>query len=140
MVSLFLKELKEIYPIEIKGITSDFGRGKCFIGVVKSVFPDIPHQICTVHYLRYVWLFLPRTWRSKYFWRNAVLKWIIKKVINAKNREDSLFWLNKFKTWIPFFKASYHKRYIRSLIKNYEYLTQHFENDFLPKTVGYQIV
>jgi transposase-like protein len=131
---LFLKELKEIYPIEIKGITSDFGRGKCFLGVIKSLLPNVPHQICSVHYLRYVWLFLPRTRRSKYFWRNKVLKWIIKMVINAKNREESIAWLNKFKSLIPFFKASYHKRFIRSLIKNYEYLTQHFENDFLPKT------
>jgi len=39
----FLKNLKELYPREIRGITSDFGRGKCFLGVVKKVLPDVSH-------------------------------------------------------------------------------------------------
>ena len=79
----FLKSLKRLYPIKIKGIISDFGRGKSFVSVVKEIFPKIPHQVCLVHFERYVWLFIPRTKRSKYYLRNKLLKNLIRKVIRA---------------------------------------------------------
>ena len=62
---IFLETLKK-YPLKIKGIISDFGREKCFLSVVKKVFTEIPHQICLVHFKRYVRLFIPPTKRSKY--------------------------------------------------------------------------
>ena len=127
----FLERLKEKYPVEIKGIISDFGKGKCFIGVVDEVFPEIPHQICLVHYLRYVWLFIPRTKRSKYYLRNQLLKSLIKKIIMASNREESIYWLNKFNHFKPYFRASYHKRFIRSINRNYSKLTMYYEYDYL---------
>ena len=127
----FLKSLKKIYPAKIKGIISDFGRGKCFIGVVKKIFPQIPHQVCLVHFERYVWMFIPRTKRSKYYLRNKLLKNLIRNVIRASSKEESLFWLEKINHFKPFFRASYHNRFIRSINKNYEYLTKYFEYDFL---------
>ncbi len=71
---------------------------------------------------------LPHTRKSKYFWRNKVMNDLIKKIINAENREKSLYWLNRFKKIIPFFNASYHKRFIRSIIKNYSYLTAFYDD------------
>ena len=130
----FCKQVKEIYPVEVIGITSDFGRGKCFTGVMEKVFPGIPHQICNVHFKKYVWLFLPRTKKSKYFWRNKVLKWIIGQILDASTRSESLEWLNVFKHWIPFFRASYHKRFIRSVLKNYSLLTMHLDHPSMPTT------
>lgn len=127
----FLITIKKIYPVKVRGVISDFGRGKCFIGVISKIFPDVPHQTCLVHFMRYVWMFLPRTRKSKYYWRNNVLKWIIKKVITASSREESLFWLGKIIAWKKFFIASYHPKFIRSLINNYEWLTRHYEYDFL---------
>lgn len=130
----FFSKIQRLYPIAIKGIVSDFGRGKCFLKVVSEIFPDIPHQICLVHYKRYVWFFLPRTKRSRYFWRNEVLKYMIHRIIDAVDREESLYWFEKFNSYIPFFKASYHKRFIRSVLRNYRWLTQRYEYTFLPKT------
>ena len=132
----FLKAVKMIYPREIIGVVSDFGKGKCFIGIVEDVFPLVPHQVCLVHFLRYIWMFLPRTRKSKYFWRNKVLKWVIKKVVTAPNKEGSLFWLKKFQSWIPFFIASYHKKFIRSLIRNYQWLTRHYDYGYLVKNTN----
>jgi len=128
----FLNKVKTIYPSEIKGVVSDFGRGKCFIGLVERIFPNIPHQVCLVHFLRYVWLFLPKTKRSKFFWRNRVLKEMIWRIISADTRELSLYWLTKLKELRPFFRAKYHKRFVRSVITNYPYLTRHYEHSFLP--------
>jgi transposase-like protein len=130
---VFLQKLKEIYPVPVVGITSDFGRGKCFIGVVEELFPKARHQVCLVHYDRYVWLFLPRTKRSRYYWRNKVLKQMIHNIIKAPTKEESMMWLEEFKKRIPFFKASYHKRFIKSVIKNYRHLTAHYEDTELVK-------
>lgn len=130
---VFLNKVKSFYPGRIKGIISDFGRGKCFIGLIKKIFPNIPHQVCLVHFKRYVWLFLPKTKRSKYFWRNRVLKEIINRIINAPDRKQSLYWLNKLKELRPFFRAKYHKRFVRSVITNYDHLTRHYEYEYLPK-------
>ena len=132
----FLMRLKQLYPVEITGIISDFGKGKCFVGVVKQLFPAVPHQICLVHFLRYLSMFLPRTKKSKFYWRNKVLRWVIKKVITAKNKEESLYWFCKFKSWIPFFRASYHKRFVRSLIMNYDWLTRHYQYSYLSKNTN----
>lgn len=126
----FLIKIKGNYPQEITGIVSDFGRGKCFIGVVNKIF-NVPHQICLVHFLRYGWMFIPRTKKSKYFFRNKMLKLIIKKVVLSPTKEEALYWLNKLKHLIPFFRASYHKKFIKSLIKNYSYLTAHFDYSYL---------
>jgi len=127
----FLRSLKLKYPCEVRGIVSDFGRGKCFLGIVQKVFPNVPHQVCLVHFMRYVWMFIPRTKRSKFYLRNQLLKSLIKKVIKAPNRDESIYWLAKINHFKPFFRASYHNRFIRSINKNYEYLTKYFDYEFL---------
>jgi len=127
----FLKNLKSLYPCEIRGIVTDFGRGKCFLGVVKRILPNVPHQVCLVHYQRYVWLFIPRTHRSRYYLRNQLLKSLIKNVIKSSTREESLFWLETVNHFKPFFRASYHKRFIKSINKNYDVLTKFLDYDFL---------
>lgn len=129
---IFLTEIKKTYPVKIRGITTDFGKGKCFLNVVKKVFPNIPHQICLVHYLRYVWLFLPRTKRSEFYFRNIMLKHLIKLIIKSSTREESLFWLKKLNHFRPFFRAEYHKRFLKSINKNYEDLTRYYDYNFIP--------
>ena len=130
---VFLNKVKAFYPERVRGIISDFGRGKCFIGLIKKIFPNIPHQICLVHFKRYMWLFLPKTKRSKYFWRNKVLKDMIIRIISAPDRKQSKYWLNKLKELRPFFRATYHKRFVRSVITNYSYLTRYYDYSYLPK-------
>lgn len=127
----FLNELKRIYPVKIRGITTDFGKGRCFLNVIKEIFPGVPHQICLVHFSRYVWLFIPRTQRSEYFFRNIMLKYLIKKIIFAPTKEESKYWLNRLNYLKPFFRAKYHARFIKSVNRNYEYLTARFDYDFL---------
>jgi len=63
--------------------------------------------------------------------RNQLLKSLIKKIIMASNREESIYWLNKFNHFEPYFRASYHKRFIRSINRNYSKLTMYYEYDYL---------
>jgi transposase-like protein len=132
----FLNKTKMLYPKEIKGITSDFGKGKCFSWLVEKIFESIPHQICLVHYHRYMWLFIPRTRRSKYFWRNAVLKGLIRNIIGASTRSESLKWLKKLKERKVFFKTKIQMRFYKSVIKNYRLLTAYYDHPELIKTTN----
>jgi len=52
---------------------------------------------------------------------------MIKNVIKASSREESMYWLDKINHFKPFFRASYHNRFIHSINKNYEYLTKYFD-------------
>lgn len=130
----FLIRVKELYGAPVVGITSDFGRGKCFVAVIREIFPSARHQVCIVHFLRYLWMFLPRTKRSKYFWRNRVLKAMITAIVKAESRSESLEMLEVLLKRKAFFMASYHKRFLRSIEKNYEALTAHFDDPELDKT------
>jgi len=133
----FLSKIKELYnQSHIQGIVSDFGSGKCFLKTVKKIFPCVPHQICNVHFMRYVWLFLPRTKKSKYYKQNNKLKELIKEILYAPNRLISINNLNYLNSLSDNFKMSYQKKFIRSINKNYDYLTRHYEHSFLPKTTN----
>lgn len=127
----FMRLLKSKYPVSIKGVISDFGKGRCFIKPIESIFPDALHQICIVHYLRYLNLFLPRTRRSQYFLRNKFMKALIRNMLYSPDRSESEFWYLMFEHFIPFFKAEYHKRFIRSITKHYHRLTAFFDDENL---------
>ena len=128
---IFLTAVKEKYPITIKGVISDFGKGKCFIQVVEKLFPGVPHQICLVHFWRYVNTFVPRTKRSEFYHKNVLFKQWLKNTIYAPNREESLFWLKRINNYAKNFPARYHKRLIRSINVNYDYLTRYLDYNFL---------
>lgn len=136
LTEAFLEKVAGTYPVSIRGITSDFGRGKCFVVPVSELLPQVLHQICLVHYQRYVWQFIPRTRRSKFFWRNAVLKELIRRTIKAEDRDTSLYWLNTLLHFERFFRATYHRRFLRSIRKNYALLTAHYDDPELPKTTN----
>ena len=127
----FLQLLKAKYPILIKGAISDFGKGRCFLKPIETIFPKIIHQICTVHYMRYVNQFLPRTKRSQYFLRNRLMRSLIRNMLHSPDRSESEFWYLIFEHFIPFFKADYHTRFIRSITKHYNRLTAFYDDDNL---------
>ena len=74
------------------------------------MFPTALHQICIVHYLRYLNLFLPRTRKSQYFLMNKLMKTLILNMLYSSDRSESEFWLMMFQHFTPFFKADYHKK------------------------------
>ena len=124
----FLRLLKRVYPVKIRGIVSDFGKGRCFLKPIEDFFPEVSHQICVIHYLRYVNLFLPRTRRSQYFLRNRLMKSLIKNILLAPDRSESKFRFMMFNHFSPFFKAEYHRRFVRSLNKHYRLLTSYYDD------------
>ncbi len=65
----FLRKLNFLYGNNISGIVSDFGRGRCFVKPSKMIFPKTPHQICIVHFLRHMNMFIPKTKKSKFYWQ-----------------------------------------------------------------------
>ena len=129
----FLAEVKKKYPVPVLGVISDFGKGKCFMKVVGNIFPNVPHQVCLVHFWRYVTFFIPKSKSSIYADQNTILKQWIWNVIHASDKDDSMYWLNRIKQEQETFQARYHKWFIKSVIYNYEHLTQHYSYPFLKK-------
>ena len=124
--------LRDTFPKQIRGISSDFGRGRCFITPIREYFPETIHQICLVHFQRYLNLKLPKSRKSKYFWRNKIFRRVIKAIIKAPTKEDARLLLQRLVLLRKGFPASYHKRFIRSLERNFDILTAYMENPELP--------
>lgn len=127
----FLHLVKKSYPVDIKGIISDFGRSKSFIKTVENIFPNVPHQTCQVHYLRHIRMRLPMSKKSKYWWRNKVLLKIIRKILQAPTREISLKWLAILNDYKRVFPNKKQIAIIKSINQNYKHLTKYYENRFL---------
>jgi transposase-like protein len=129
----FLNGVKKKYPIPVLGMVSDFGKGKCFMKAVKTLFPYVPHQVCVVHFWRYVTLFIPKSRKSIYAEQNMLLKQWIWNVINASSREASLYWLDWIKNNTDEFRSKQHRWFIKSVLFNYRHLTEHFDHPFPKK-------
>ena len=129
-----LSSLKDMLSRKVIGITSDFGKGRCFLKQIKDFFPEAKHQICLVHFQRYVDLKLPSTRKSKYFWRNEIFHNTVKAIIKAPSKEDALFLLQRLLSLKKCFPASYHRTILRSLNRNFDLLTTYMENPDLPAT------
>lgn len=129
----FLSEVKKKYPIPVLGVVSDFGKGKCFMKAIRTIFPYVPHQVCLVHFWRYVTLFIPKSKKSRYAEQNMLLKQWIWNVIHAPDREESLYWLERIKDNEDAFQSRQHKWFIRSVFYNYRHLTEHFDHPCLKK-------
>ncbi len=132
----FLNRLKKMYDNKIIGIVSDFGRGKCFVKPVNQLFEDVPHQICLVHYLRSVNINVPKTKKSKFFRRNIFFKNLIKSILNAETLQEAENNLSSLNHYEKFFRLKIHKRFIKSINRNFGLLTAHFHYDFLDKTTN----
>ena len=128
----FLRLISETLPDEVRGITTDFGRGKCFVKPVREMFPDALHQVCHVHFLRYLNFQLPKTRRSKYYWRNVIFKSTVKAIVKAPTRDEAKALLSRLLALKSFFPASYHKRFLRSLDRNLDLLLAYKRNSDLP--------
>ena len=81
-------------------------------------------------------MFIPKTKRSEYFIRNYVLKDLIRKTIKSSTQEESKYWLCKINHFRPYFKSNCHRRFIKSINKNYEHLTRFFNYDCLDKNTN----
>jgi len=129
----FLKIIKFVFEYPVRGIVSDFGKGKVFKGLVKECFPTVPHQICVLHFSRYVDIKLPKSKKNKYYLQNELLRSIINQILFANNLNEADEIFQRFHLIENNFSARYHKEIIRSLKNNFELLTAHFTVDELPR-------
>jgi len=128
----FIELISETIPDEIHGITTNFGRGKCFVKPIRETFPGALHQICLVHFLRYLNFQFPKTRRSRYYWRNAIFKATVKAIVKAPTRGPTYALLSRLLALKSFFPASYHKRFLRSLERNIDLLLAYKNSADLP--------
>ena len=129
-----LELLLAILPKDVKYVTTDFGRGKCFLKPVNKIFSKALHQICIVHFLRYVNFQLPKTRRSEYFWRNMIFRTTVKAIVRANSIEEAKALLDRLLNLESAFPTTYHKRLLKSLEKNLNLLLAYRIDDKIPST------
>jgi len=131
---ILLEILKNILPSDILGITTDFGRGRCFIKPIKQLFTEAIHQICIVHYSRYLRLIVPQTKKSKYFWKNKILQKTVMSILYAPSLEIAQNNLLKLLKVKRAFRVPYQKKIIRSIEQNFKLLTAYISHPEIPYT------
>lgn len=129
----FLKVLRDSLKYPFSFIVSDLGKGKVLINLVKRLFPNIPHQGCVVHFMRYVNMRLPKSKKSKFYKQNKFLREQIKKILFADTLKSADNLLEELLSLKDNFKVKYQKSVIKSLCKYYPLLTAHFHYSHMPR-------
>jgi transposase-like protein len=129
----FLLTIRDDICYPVTGIVSDFGKGRVWLDLIATLFPDIPHQTCVVHFQRYVNQRIPKSKKSRYYAQNKFLRELIAEILFADNFNDSEELFLRLKRIKTQFKVKYQKMIITSLEKHYHTLTAHFHNPDLPR-------
>ncbi len=71
------------------------------------MFLDALHRVCHVHFLRYLNFQLPKTRRSKYYWRNKAFVATVKVIVKAPTRDEAEALLSRLLGLKPFPKLRF---------------------------------
>jgi transposase-like protein len=92
---------------------------------VESIFPDVPIQLCVVHFERIVDRTIPKLKRTP---KQIELKQMVRNVLYAQNKEDARDVLKRLlERKGKYFKDKKSRQIINSLKENFELLTTHFQ-------------
>lgn len=129
----FLLEIRDVIEYPLTGLVSDLGKGRVLVELVANIFPQTPHQICVLHFLRYVDQILPKSKKSPYYEENASLRNIINSLLFASSFKEAEHYYSYLVNISNLFKVSYQKAIIKSVISHYSLLTKHFHHKHLPR-------
>lgn len=129
----FLLEIRDVIKYPLLGLVSDLGKGRVLVKLVASLFPNIPHQLCILHFSRYVDFILPKSKKSKHYPENACLRQIINNILFACSLEEADYFYSRLVQDRHLFKVDYQKAIIKSTISHYTLLTNHFRYPYLPR-------
>jgi len=129
----YLLVIKDKLKYPCSFIISDLGKGKVLINLVNKIFPNVPHQACVIHFMRYVNTRLPKSKKSKYYKQNNLLREHIKKILFASNLKEVDAFLEELLSIKDRFKVKYQKAVIKSFLRHYLLLTRHFHYHKMPR-------
>lgn len=129
----FLLMIRDYLKYPVRSIVSDLGRGKVLIDLIKTVFPNIPHQACIVHFARYIEYRLPKSRRSPHYEQNWLLRNTIHDILFADCFADAQEQFSRLQDISDSFSVSYQRASIKALRKHFDLLTAHFHNPELPR-------
>ena len=129
----FLLIIKEVFKFPFRAIISDLGKGRVFVNLVERLLPDIPHQACVLHFMRYVNAKLPKSQKSSYHFQNEFLRNYIRELLFCSCYNDAEEMLIRLEKIEHLFQLKYQKEIIRSLKRNFDLLSVHFFHEDLPR-------
>jgi hypothetical protein len=130
----FLLILRDNIHYSPMAIVSDLGKGKTLPSLIRSLFPEAFHQVCIIHFWRYVCMKIPISKKSSYYLINKQLRDSIKKLLWAKTKSEADQTLNVILSHLASYNSPYHKSIIKSLVTHFNLLTTHHSLKDVPKT------
>lgn len=129
----FLLTIRDELRYPLQAVVSDMGKGRVFLKLIAELFPFIPHQLCVVHFLRYLHMFLPRSKKSRYYHHNRFLRQVIAQIVLADNIHDAEELLRRLLAVKEHFTTPYQRKFIRSIEQHFDQLTAHHFNHHIPR-------
>ena len=128
----FLTVIRDHLKYPVWAITSDLGRARCFLTPVATVFPYARHQACIVHFFG---RFFPSLGviNHKNRDQHRVLRDVLRNtlmastLLEATQRRDDIF------TQRHIFTTAVQKSAIKSLLRNFDRYTIHFNEQNIPR-------
>ena len=120
-LELFLKEVKDVIRYAPNLVVIDLDQ--MWRESVKSIFPDVPIQLCAIHFERRVDTVIPKLRRTP--WQKE-LKQMVRRVLYAPNEEEAKDALERLLRRGGCFRDKKSGQVINSLKENFEMLTTHF--------------
>jgi len=130
---IFLTTIKDQFHYQPKAIVSDQGRGNSLVELIREIFPNAIHQLCTIHFSRFVRMTVPKSKKGKFYTTNKMFYDDLSKIFHApdKKKADDSFKELLMKQNIYYQK--YHKTILKSLTQTYDLLTHYLIYPFIPK-------
>ncbi|MDI6784539.1 MAG: transposase [bacterium] len=129
----FLVTIREVLQEPFSLSISDLGKGKVMVQLIKRLFPQIPHQACVVHFMRYIHRKLPKSKKSKYYKQNHRLREQIRKILFATTLHEANQRFAELLSRQDQFSRTEQKSMLKSLRKHYGLLTAHFDYQQMPR-------
>lgn len=129
----FLLEIRDVIKYPLTGLVSDLGKGRVLVKLIARLFPNVPHQLCVVHFSRYIDFILPKSKKSMHYKENTGLRQMINGILFAPSLQEADYFYNHLLQDRYLFKTDYQKAVIRSTVSHYALLTKHFYYPYLPR-------
>ena len=129
----FLTTIKDKFNYQPKAIVSDQGRGNSLVELIREIFPEAIHQLCTIHFSRFVKMTVPKNKKGKFFITNKMFYDDLSKIFNAQDKKEAD---NSFKELLSkkdIYNQKYHKTILKSLTLTYDLFTHYLLYPFIPK-------
>ena len=129
----FLTTIKDKFHYLPKAIVSDQGRGNSLVELIREIFPNAIHQLCTIHFSRFVKMTVPKSKKGKFYTTNKMFYDDLSKIFHATDKQTANYYFKELLRKKNIYNQKYHKTILKSLTQTYDLFTHYLLHPFIPK-------